>query len=266
MIKYIAPLFLFCLFLVDFCSAETISRYRIDTSNDTIAKLQWNIGKGLYGHRSQLLKLSSPDIDQETAEELYRALNKLSGNTLNLQLDEDTLDFNPKNFIRVLNRIRTYVDDSYHDGSIEYSYSITYDGWIVHRYVYIEDNKLISRVSVSGNIYSRVDKPRVYTSITGASLEIVASETDRTNIKTTMSLKVNQSYCAKCGLVRRLSARFAPQITHNEVSSQIDSTLNSLASKVKTLAQEGRDTETIIDIWLDTLHDIRVDIGPIFRR
>ncbi len=255
MLKYILATLLF--FSASILQAQSVSRYRIDTSEDSITALHWNIGKGLYGHRQDLKdKIESVLSGRTQPIELSGDIEDFLKNT-NLKIEIDEL---PGRVIDVLNRLKSYVLNTKKDGSVRYSYNLEYEGWKVYRSVYVENDHLVSKVEVYGNIYSRVDNPSVYTNINYARLIIDAYQSDKTNIKTTMTLGYNQSYCARCNLVRRISSRIAPVETRKSMSTEIDSKLYLLSEKVKVIIQEGRDHQTIVDEWLNLLKRMRIRI------
>lgn len=243
-----------------FCSqtyGQSVSRYKVNTYDGSIVELQTDLVQGL--------------IKEKIAEEFIGGLNELNLEDLanklkssderlikNAALKIDGVDtkITPKSILFVFLRTGKYIHDLKKDGSIEYSYDFNYKNWLVHRYMKIENDKVSTNISVYGHIYTQVDWPKVVTTINYANLSAEFFEKDTTNIQTTITLGYNQSYGARCRLIRRISSNVAPSETKTAISSEVDHQLYNITNTVGNVVESGQNYETLVDKWFSLLNNI----------
>lgn len=251
---------------------HVVERQRVDHSTRSIVGLQLSIVRGVYRNgagqtsTNQLRKA----VEQRAAwlpdgqfvlsdiRGVFRLLLQLRDflgrSDVQLRIDDQRRPFGLVSVLHAYQRLKCYVLDRCHSGSIEYDYSFSHRGLLVERYTRVEDNHLTTRVVVTGNIYSRQDWPRVSTTVNRAQLTIVADEQGGTTIRTTASLGWSQNYNARCRCLRAISRNVAGRQTPAAVSTAIDGQLATLAVRVATLADE----DSVVNEWIDILSNMRL--------
>lgn len=101
--------------------------------------------------------------------------------------------------------------------------------------ILLEDKHHYFNVGLHGNILSRWDFPRVYTSINYLKIEADLQQNDTTIVTITCSVLVHQSYNSRCRLIRRISARRGRRITERRISNYIDSRLLKISECLNNL-------------------------------